>query len=373
MLYFAARQIDRHGALGDTCLAATKSIAPDSTAVDVQCRGTSVCLMGIIQCVVASGGRIDITAATVLGADDATIDGDSSKAVYRTHGAGSIEVAHHMTAVDSHRGRATNNTGEGVIFVSFTVMYVGNPASIGIILVRTATATVDIAAVGVGCTTVNLGVGYADGSLVDGHRGIAEGMAVLTAAVERALDVGTGLSVCSTYYNVSVVDPCQVVVDSLRCVNITTRRAEDHAVVLAVGADGTAGDGNRCSTRALFTSCRRAHPIVRHVVSAVIVAGECTHRTVGAATIYIMKDATTTDVDGGIALDESEVDVRVFTEATAIDVAIRGTTLASRTNRTAADRHARTAVNLRQLAAAIDALGYGAFGHRDRGAATDHG
>ena len=57
-----------------------------------------------------------------------------------------------MAAVDGHRGRALDDTAQGVVGIQRAI-------AIGVVLVRTAAAAIDVAAIGIFGASLTFGVG----------------------------------------------------------------------------------------------------------------------------------------------------------------------------------------------------------------------
>ena len=159
---------------------------------------------------------------------------------------------------------------------------------------------------------------------MDGDMGIAIGVSVLTATIDRALDDRTRcLVVRSADGDIRVINPCQHIVGihgrrACGLGHITARGTEDHTVLLTVDTNRTAGDGDVGDTRFPNTCILVCRGIV----------GVGSHRTVGTATIYIMVYGTARDIHIGVTLDEAGPQLfRVtLTTATAINVTNLGTT-----------------------------------------------
>ena len=260
---------------------------------------------------------------------------------------------------------------------------------IRIILVRTATAAIDIAAIGIFGTMICLvfcsvvgEVGIRHNNIVssisrrdtnrtaiDGHHGIVKCMTVLTATIDRTLDFGaTGRNSCdiitsffssrsrrtsSAYRDVGIVNPGRVIVALFWLVDIASRRAEHHAVLLTVYTDGTVVNGDRSNagarrfeffdSRDLFNSNRLIIFSDLFLLRFII---KITHRTIGTATIYIMvyTSAFATDGHVGITINMAATHSVVITAAAAIDITHLSATKVSCpyfifTNRSTADGH----------------------------------
>ena len=290
---------------------------------------------------------------------------------------------YHLSAVDEHCGIALDNAGPGVVGVRRAIV-------IRIVLVRAATAAIDVATQGVRCAAINAGVGDANSTAMDDDLGVLVGVAVLAAAVDGALDMRGPSSLIGLIGpigligfigllilelgcrqsdgDVSIVHPCQIVVGvagrlTRGLCHIAARRAEHHAVLLAVCADGSARDGDFGIARIDRTDCSACVFVVR--VGA--------HRTVGTATIYVMQDFTAGDDDVCVTLYKSELGVAAVAEATAIDVAVCSFALACCADDAAADVDMGVAAHLRQLAATVDALEHRAASYLHRRAAGHQG
>ena len=125
----------------------------------------------------------------------------------------------------------------GYCGLSLTLRH-GNGVSI-----RTTTTAVDIATVGIFGTAVTLSVGRnsisrirtvsnTDSAAIDSHHGVIEGMSILAAAIDGALDVGTRLSDVVSFTlssrcrgadnNIGIINPSRVVVTRTRFIDITS-------------------------------------------------------------------------------------------------------------------------------------------------------
>ena len=77
---------------------------------------------------------------------------------------------------------------------------------------------------------------------MDFHIGIVEGMTILTTTIYRTLNIRTCFRALSTNGDECVIDPSRMVVALTSLVNITSRRAEHHAVIMTICTDGTTRD-----------------------------------------------------------------------------------------------------------------------------------
>ncbi len=138
-------------------------------------------------------------------------------------------------------------------------------------------------------------------------------MTVLAATVGAAAHVGIAAD-----GNAGVVDKCHIADLTLGLTRQTAARAEDVAVVVAVDTNDTPIDVHCC-----------------HAVFEVTAFVNRTHRRHIAAAVDTMEDATTGDIDGGVAvgLTSGETIILVFidirsqttTEDVALDIGAAGT------------------------------------------------
>ena len=193
-----------------------------------------------------------VTVLIAVGTDTTATDGNGSIAVYRTHRTRTIDTANDMTAIDGYRGVALYTTAHRIVMV----ITVGECCPVRVLLVgiRTATGTIDAAAVR---PCVVIGVSHADGAAVDIDLSITRVMAVLTTAIDGTLDLwlrSIEALFCSTDGHYGVFHPCQMVVDvagsisGLIRADVTARRTVDHTVVVTVDTDGTTSDSHRGRT-----------------------------------------------------------------------------------------------------------------------------
>ena len=92
-----------------------------------------------------------------------------------------------------------------------------------------------------------------DSAAVDGDGGAADGVSILTTAINGAVDERIGIvevalrgdiRVIGADGDVGVVDIGHRVVDGVDGANVASAGAEDHTIVLARGTQGAAGDGD---------------------------------------------------------------------------------------------------------------------------------
>ena len=129
-------------ALHNTGLTTAKGIAQDGTVCNVQFRCANVCLMCIVQRLITSRSCIDITERATFRTDGATMDVNGCLTVHRTHGTGTVNITHNCSAIYGHRGRLLDDTGQRIIGITSSI-------AIRVILISTATATIDVTAIGV--------------------------------------------------------------------------------------------------------------------------------------------------------------------------------------------------------------------------------
>ena len=103
-----------------------------------------------------------------------------STTAHRTHSTGAIDIMYHLTASDVDCGRTLYNTSQRVILVFYSI-------AIRIILVRTATATIDVATINISSTAINISIGNADNTLLNIHDSILEGMTILATTMTCVL------------------------------------------------------------------------------------------------------------------------------------------------------------------------------------------
>ena len=177
---------------------------------------------------------------------------------HRGHGAAAIHVVADVTAIDVDFGVALHIARIGVVGVSPAI-------AVSIVLVGTATCAVDVAAigkigqrVGIGCRVrfilVIIRRRAADGAAKDVDLRFQVDVAVFTAAIHRAFNLGVAGNAggrSSTWVNGASADVdggighiSQAVHESVGGVNLATARAVHHAVLVTMGADGAARNGN---------------------------------------------------------------------------------------------------------------------------------
>ena len=185
-----------------------------------------------------------------------------------------------MTTVDSHCCRSTYDTCFFVVTIPVTVMCL---RASRIILIRTAATTIDVTTVFISSTTIDAGVGNAHHTAMDGYRGIVIGMSVLTAAIDRALDLRTcGCIVRFTNDDFRIIYPSHVVLDSIRTINITARCTKDHTILMAIRTYDTT-ENTDGSLTSVF--CSKSGDGCICILAGI---GVSTYRAVCTATIYIM-------------------------------------------------------------------------------------
>ena len=143
-----------------------------------------------------------------------------------------------MTTVNYNISRTIDNTAQWVVGIRSAIR-------VGVILIRTATATIDVTTESISSTAVNAGICNTNPTAIDGHMGIVIGVSVLTAAIDRTLDLrlrsicAMSLTAC-TDDNIGVIDPCQLILDLIGLTYITSRGTKDHTILMTVCTDGTA-------------------------------------------------------------------------------------------------------------------------------------
>ena len=194
-----------------------------------------------------------------------------------------------MTTVNGDGSRTTDVTRLGIVF------------SIIVVLIRTTTGTINIAAIGVICASIRNVIRRIFWSAIiignwrtfsntyhttmDSQRSILINMAILTTTIDRTFDMWTCHVRALTFganHDVGAINPCYIVVDGFWSAHITARGTKDHTIIMTIHANGTSCDSDGCRTT-------RGVTIDGCTISlAGIAIG--THRTVGTATIYIMVD-----------------------------------------------------------------------------------
>ena len=117
-----------------------------------------------------------------------------------------------MTAIDSHRGIALDDTSSSIVAITFTIMRL---RASRIILVRTATTAIDVATILISRSTINAGICNTHHTAMNGDRSIMVRMSVLTTAIDRALNLrAKGFVAGFAYHNLRIINPCHVVLDS---------------------------------------------------------------------------------------------------------------------------------------------------------------
>ena len=314
--------------LNDTILTATEGTLPDSTITDVQLSAAYVGLIGISQCCIATGSSKDVTTTAAFSTDNGiATDVNRSLTYYRTHRTGTIDIANHMATVDGYSNISIDYTSRRIVMI-FILIFNSIAISVYPVFVCTATAAIDVTTISISRTTVDTGIRNTNPTAMDVHSSITERMSVLTAAIYRTLDLWFR-SICAmslttrSYIYFGIINPCQMVVNSIWRVDITARRTEHHTIVMAVSTNGSACDVNRGLTTRGVTVDGTSTFIVC-VVS---------QRTVGTATIDVMQDSTAADVNDGIALHQTGLNLHkgrlgartIATQAATIDVAIHST------------------------------------------------
>ena len=95
---------------------------------------------------------------------------------------------------------------------------------------------------------------------MDIDHGIIEGMTILTTTIDRAVY----LAAANGHF--SIINPCQLIMDRARSAYVTTRRAEDHTILLAICTNSTTCDRDL----SLTTSCV-SFTTGRHACGCVII------------------------------------------------------------------------------------------------------
>ena len=118
-----------------------------------------------------------------------------------------------MTTVDSHGRITLDDTSFLVVGITSAVMWISCSRRVGIILVRTTTTAIDIATELISSSTVDAGICNTHHTAMNSYRGIMEGMAVLTTAIDRTLDLRfwssstMSFSAC-TDDDLRIINPC---------------------------------------------------------------------------------------------------------------------------------------------------------------------
>ena len=95
---------------------------------------------------------------------------------------------------------------------------------------------------------------------------IIESMTILTTAIDRAPDLRTVIRTRGSNHHIGIIDPCQFIVDRIRSTHITTRRSENHTVLITIRTDSTAIDINLgCTGIHLSSSFGCSFPSSRHI------------------------------------------------------------------------------------------------------------
>ena len=161
-----------------------------------------------------------------------------------------------MATIDRNSSIVSDDTSRHIIESAISVM--GLFKRIGIVFICTATSAIDVATVRIVSTllTDRVTVQFfcdTDFSTMDGHSGIIERMSILATAIDRALDLwfrsfgAMSLATCS-YRNFGIINPCHLILDGSRSIDITSRSTEDHTVLISGSTNGTACDVNRSLT-----------------------------------------------------------------------------------------------------------------------------
>ena len=103
----------------------------------------------------------------------------------------------------------------------FTGIFYSVAIGINPVLVRTATAAIDVATISIGSTAVNAGVCNTYPTAMNGDGSIMIGVTILATTIDRTLN----LRICGFIVaddDVSVIDPCQLVLDFTWLTHITS-------------------------------------------------------------------------------------------------------------------------------------------------------
>ena len=227
--------------------------------------------------------------------------------------------------------------------------------------VGTATGAIDVAAELIGgvvlvnilCIIVGTVVLVAYHTAVDVDVGVLLDMAVLTAAIDGALDLGRrhivgGSGVANG--DLGSVGPGHGVLTCQDGVDVASRGAVDHTVLVAVVTDDAAGDIYRGKTGARGAGDYLL-ALGRFVDGAI---GEGADGSQGAAAVDVVPHAAASDIDGGVALDETCRYLGGVAETSTVDVAVGGSG-ALDTDGTGGDIHLGVAIGDGDTAAAVDA------------------
>ena len=166
-----------------------------------------------------TSSTIDITVIMVTINTNSTIGVNFDRGIssHLAHRTSAIDIIGHGTAFDFDLGITTNYTSDGVKFITFTIVWVFNISQISIIQIRTATAAIDVTAISI------IFFHITDSTAIHGHQCIVEDMSILTATIERTINLRTGsLIIFSTYLNFRIINPCQLIMDSIWSINITS-------------------------------------------------------------------------------------------------------------------------------------------------------
>ena len=171
----------------------------------------------IAQSQFTTGSTIDITIVVITIDTDRTfcIDDNRGIAFHLTHSTCTIDIIGYTAAKYLYRGIALYDTSLGIVESSFTVMCFVR--RICIVLIRTATAAIDVTAISIKfCWVTN-------SSTPHRHRCIMECVSILTTTIERAVDSGAGSLVilCTNHY-LRAIHPSHIVLNGTMCCDITS-------------------------------------------------------------------------------------------------------------------------------------------------------
>ena len=184
------------------------------------------------------------------------------KDTHRPHGATAIHTAADITAIDVDLGIASGDTSEGVVFsysnllMSYRILGLGIGSRIikgnSLIFVGTATGAIHIATIGEYICLLPRGHAFvfrksaADGATIHINHRFKVSVSVFARAIHRAVDFREIVRrrAFSTDVHLGIGSVGQRVHESAGSVNHAPARAKHHAVLIAIGAYGAAGDGD---------------------------------------------------------------------------------------------------------------------------------
>ena len=151
-----------------------------------------------------------ISVAIITDTATSNIDGCLTTVVYsttahRTHSTSAIDIVNDVTTDDVDSGSTLYDTCQRVVLVFDAV-------AVGVVQIRTATATIDVATISISSASINAGIGNTDFTFVDIYNGILEGVTVLATTIDRAPDVRTRCSIGIANGDMRAVNPRHAVI-----------------------------------------------------------------------------------------------------------------------------------------------------------------